>query len=113
MPLTDAMEENVFECVGWSGGKLVSNGDGYFYKVSDRLSDGFARLRCRWSHCVGKASLRVVGAEKTLKVTMPHSGNCQQDREFPLVVQLRHKILERCRKENTKLSVIFNEESNK
>lgn len=108
----DGVQE-VFETLGLCGGKLISNGNGYFYRVHEKREGKSARLKCHITTCTGKATLLIESGIKIIKLTSAHQPHCLPDPEYPEVVQLRMRMISRSKGENTKLSVIFNEECNK
>jgi hypothetical protein len=105
-------ESSVFVCEGKKGGSLMSNGDGFFYRVKDKRSGKQWRLTCAIVKCGGKAVLINPGTEEK-QIVKVSGHSCQPNYNFIQITQLRNKIMKRCAEENTKLSQIFLEETTK
>lgn len=102
------MEESVFEVSGRKKGRLISNGNGFFYRIKDKSSATKWKLICKNVKCRGRATLLNPGGEKKIKQNSPHT--CEPDLIYYEKESLREDILKRCEKEITPNSEIFREE---
>lgn len=110
----EAEEANVLVCSGKRGGRLYSDGSGYFYKKNQAKSDTLWSMKCMHNTCKGSASMTISHISESQN-SLKHIGkhNCEPDPLFASVTALRKSILNRAKAENTKLSQIFKEECNR
>ncbi|XP_022183939.2 uncharacterized protein LOC111043332 [Nilaparvata lugens] len=92
-------------------GQLYSDGNGFFYRVKQNRSYAKWALFCHNSSCPGTADLlnpNSVDNDKCIVHKAPH--NCQPNKRLLEVIELKKRIMQRCRDEDTNLRQIFNEE---
>lgn len=105
-------EGEVFECDGKKGGTLFSDGSGFFYRIKEKRKTRW-RLICHQQSCKGTGTL-MNPDENNRSITHNGVHSCAPSPLFTSVIDLRRKILDRCKSEtSTSLSQIFNEETTK
>lgn len=114
IPFPHKMENShsVREIYGKKGGTYFTTGNtGFFYRLKEKRTNNKWKLICKSRNCHGTAVLINPECSKEIEEKAPHS--CEPDNLFEEACKLRSEIIDRCTKEITPSSEIFNEECTK
>lgn len=108
-----AIDLNYRECDGVKGGKLYTSGDGFFYCKNFKRQGVYEHLVWKTKMCRGSSKIVTSAIGVNLIPCSPHSDGCAPDINFEKEIDLRKRILAKCREETSPLIRIFQEECNR